>query len=282
MEKEIKTVQDYLMAILPYQQKALAKSIKKHPHLLYRGQTDKSGEDSKRQLIATIRRDWRKGLNEKEQKVIEHVRRCLRDPIKGKNKDWQIEALARHHGVPTRFLDWSSNCLTALWFSVSKCTGEQNVSTESDDSLMSVVWILETREDDFKIGKDENTPIPNGKGRKTTIFAPQNIGRRAELQDSFMMRQVYEATKERTQGVVSEKVDGDAVIVSVERNSLFRGRCWRVPIANNVAVRRALRDELSLCGYDDKSLFPNDCELRGDISWRQLRDQCKEILGMNN
>ena len=30
--------------------------------------------------------------------------------------DWDYLTLGQHFGLPTRFLDWSNNALTALWF----------------------------------------------------------------------------------------------------------------------------------------------------------------------
>jgi hypothetical protein len=47
----------------------------------------------------------------------------LRNEIKG---DWDALYLMRHHGVPTRLLDWSDNLFTAIFFAIQDIPNEVN------------------------------------------------------------------------------------------------------------------------------------------------------------
>lgn len=145
----VSSVDEYLKAILPYQQRAFAQihrfgSVR--PAILFRGQKDRVD------LVAKIAKIVEENKISRPISFERNRLRCVRSEMVGSDRytDWDLVALSQHYGIETRFLDWTSNSLVALWFAVSKRDGHRK-----DDDGDAVVWILETSERDFKIPKDE-------------------------------------------------------------------------------------------------------------------------------
>lgn len=85
--------------------------------------------------------------------------------------DWDWLAIAQHHGLPTRLLDWTENPLAALWFAV-RCP--------PDESKPGAVWILESG----KVLQAEENASPLDCDN-VQVFRPKHIARRIISQAAF-------------------------------------------------------------------------------------------------
>lgn len=122
---------------------------------------------------------------------------------------WDILALAQHHGLPTRLLDWTYNALAGLWFCVHKppkCDKEGN-------QLDGIVWILKSTPSDFIKFPTKETPYKSG---KTRIFRPRTITRRIMAQSG-----VFNCHKPKKSGE----------FVNLESNPAYKDRLIKIKIS---------------------------------------------------
>lgn len=163
--------------------------------------------------------------------------------------DWDRLALAQHHGLPTRLLDWTYSALTALWFCVRFEPKKDHHGILSD----GVIWILKSHEDDFiELSDPKESPYSRG---KTRIFRPRVVTRRILAQSG-----VFTCHKPTKKGH----------FVKLESNAAYSSRLIRMPIPAKLFA--GLREDLMASGVSSASLFPDLDGLAAHLERRFFHD----------
>ncbi len=146
---------------------------------------------------------------------------------------WDWLALAQHHGLPTRLLDWSYSALAALWF----CVRRPPKRSKKGGLCNGVVWILQTRPEDFIEFPTEESPYS---AAKTRILRSRLISRRIPAQSG-----VFTCHSRRK----------DGRFIPLEANTLYKHKITKIRIPGRDF--EDLRAQLFSCGVSGVSLFPD-------------------------
>lgn len=203
--------------------------------MLYRGQTlDK-------RLLPKIARYDLPDVEETEREMLEDFQRRslhLIDYQPGNSWDWL--ALAQHHGMATRLLDWTENPLIALWFSMSPKLEDMNVE-------YSVVWGFNVPKDDIVISTDDKDPF---KGRTTKIFKPNHITKRISAQFGWF---------------TIHKSNTDREFVPFEKNSEYSSRLFKIKVDSKCF--KECKARLHSFGINSASMYPDIDGLAKHVEW---------------
>ena len=161
------------------------------------------------------------------------------------NNDWEWLALAQHHGLPTRLLDWSANPLIALFFAIGTPFSENDIEKERIDNSNydgGAAFYFLTIKSDFVNPRDDMNPFARN---SVGLFSPAHVSERITAQS----------------GVFTIQPDPVKPLNKVLRSN--RVRKYRIPFE----AREKLRNELRLFGFHHSAVFP---DLDGLSSYLQI------------
>ena len=147
------------------------------------------------------------------------------------NNLWDWLALAQHHGISTRLLDWTLDPFIALWFAVR--------TPPRDNEFKPEVWVFNVDPEIQVDNKREGNPFES---KTTRVFMPEPFHPRVVAQQAAFV--VFRFRKDAKRG-----------FVELNKNSLLRHRLARIRFP--AGKDRAIRTELSRRGYKSSNLLPD-------------------------
>ncbi len=161
--------------------------------------------------------------------------------------DWDTIALAQHHGLPTRLLDWTYSAFAALWFAVS----DHHRKNKKGEDRHGVVWIFSQDVEDFRLDLKTTTPFSN---KITKIFRPKVITRRISAQGGVF---------------TVHKIVDNKRFVAIEKNKNYKSKLTKLIIPPNKFAK--LRKELHMYNVNASTLFPDIDGLCKHLQWRYAK-----------
>lgn len=204
------------------------------------------------QLLPSVSRPDRK-VNPvlAEEKILAELKLRLPSVYSGSiADDWELLALAQHHGAPTRLLDWSKSPLSALWFSVS-----ENVRNSSPPN--AAVWAFKVEEGDF-ITQAERASSPL-KINATKFFEARYFDKRLAAQQGLFS--------------IHKWWDVGAQVVPLDSHKNMHLKLKKLIVPG--AFLTSLNTELDRLGVSAASLYP---DLKGLCQHLAIRHRLESRL----
>lgn len=168
-----------------------------------------------------------------EKLMLDEFRRaCLPLVEYHPENNWDLLALAQHHGLPTRLLDWTFSALVALWFAVQK---------EPHEEDHGVVWVLSADHSDFRDTVEFDEPLSN---EITKIFRSRVVSRRISAQAGAFT--VHRINKVRNKS---------SKIVKFEVHKEFKNKLTKIVIPAEYFA--PIRRSLMMMGVNHSTVFPD-------------------------
>lgn len=245
------------------------------------------GQENHRDLLPKIARDDYKtdDILKKEGDIIRDFQRrsypYLDFDPKHKNKQWDLLALAQHHGLPTRLLDWTENPLIALWFALRKKKENKKNAEENDPNRYVWAFIVKEEnlvtEDDMENTLDEptllNQPPANNLGLKAVVikktpFTPFNQPTTKVFRPNHVTKRI---TAQNGWFTIHKFVNEEKKFIPLNKNKDIMGALAKLSISIPENQRNEILIRLDKLGINDFSLFPDLKGLCNYLEWKNFK-----------
>ena len=247
-EYTITTVSKFVARVADIKRDQLAKEIK--ADLLFRGQP------CNKPLLPRLGRVKVKGvLPQVEQLLLKEFDRVSL-PFREfePEDDWDLLALAQHHGAATRLLDWTRSAPAALWFAVRNPPEKRDVGGGLENG---VVWVVCPLVEDYRQETSREGPFENRS--RTLFFRPKAISRRIVAQSGVFK--------------VHKIIDGKRFI-PLEENARYKRKLVKIVIPPSAFPD--LRKDLDMLNANASLLFPDLDGLGSYLTWRYTKPKDEE------
>ncbi len=213
--------------------------------------------------------------------------------------DWEALAIAQHHGLPTRFMDWTTNPLVALYFAARETKADDN-----DNPLNSAVYVLTSEPVRFsdlgRAKEDAITPVSDSATRlavqdiesdpfsqfevldepsletaKTKTMPERVVGKDEDLEQPQLQPPAFPSPFEISENViydpphVSPRIRAqDGVLMACHQPMEPLEEADYLEIVIKHEAHDDIRRRLDQYGVFDKQLFP---DLDGIAKWLKYR-----------